>query len=203
MIVHQYTDAQINSIVAESVKALGPHGHQPPALGSMLPDRSRSVGSHDLSTPTGPVASSSSTYPSLPAPTTAMSLPAIPMDRLTAPISRTSEEEAQVKEYVMNALKNARQWSGSRPSPLVQIDRFLLRVELFCNLHRLGKWIVAPGTNSNSSGGDNDLVVYWNDLLKFGGLGSAWNEKKARRPYKHIYADLVTHQSELILIAYY
>jgi hypothetical protein len=87
-------------------------------------------------------------------------LPLIPTDRLAAPMSRPAEDEAAAKEFVSNALKEARQYSGSRPSPLTQIDRLIARVRLFCHLHAQGHF------------GDRNITIYWSDLLKFGGMGT-------------------------------
>jgi hypothetical protein len=124
----------------------------------------------------------------------------IPTERITAPITRTPEEEAAAREFVSSNLREARQYSGSRPSPLTQIDRLIARVRLFATLHAQHHF------------GPQNQTIYWSDLLKFGGMGTvrptcclvlastarvqAWNEKKAgRRAYKHIYADLLQHQT--------
>ena len=132
-----------------------------------------------------------------------LDLPQIPFDRLVAPAGRTTAEEALVKECVITALKKANQWSGTRPAPLIQIDRLLTRIELFVKIHRLVHYeknaptIPLPNAGpSNAASGDSEMpMVFWNDLLKHGGLATAWTEQKARRAYRHIYADILTHQN--------
>lgn len=133
-----------------------------------------------------------------------LNLPHIPIDRLAAPGGRSTADENLVKECVTTALKKANQWSGTRPSPLIQIDRLLTRIELFVKIHNLTHYekknstaIPLPDSGSSSTAsGDPDMpMVFWNDLLRYGGLATAWTEQKARRAYRHIYSDILTHQN--------
>lgn len=141
------------------------------------------------------------------------SLPTLPVDRIAPPSnSRSTTEEDTIKERVGSALKKANQWSGSRASPLIQIDRLLTRIELFCNLHRQVHYEstttplpISNGTASTSGGiGDANMpVIYWNDLLKHGGMNSAWNERKgSRRAYRHIYNDLLQYQHNPAIVPF-
>lgn len=94
--------------------------------------------------------------------------PAPVSERMIAPCTgRSSEEDTYIKTCTVDALKHARQWAGSRPSPLIQVDRFLSRIELFCYLHKQVRWPPMPGKAT-----DEGPLIYWSDLLKSGGLGT-------------------------------
>lgn len=91
------------------------------------------------------------------------------------PSIRPPEAESLVKTKITLALRDSRQWAGSRPAPLTQVDRFLNRIDLFVKLHNATQY------TADASAGERQEempIVYWADLLKFGGLGSVSETKR-------------------------
>jgi len=94
-------------------------------------------------------------------------LPEIPTTRLNKPASRPAEEEEEIKQIVVSALAEGLQWSGSRPAVITSIGTLLARIRTLISLHE--KETV------------KGHALYWDDLVKHGGISQAWSQKKAGR----------------------
>lgn len=112
----------------------------------------------------------------------------IPAERLVPPSIRPPGAEQLAKAKITTALKESRQWAGSRPAPLTQVDRFLNRIDLFVKLHSAIQYTADPAAGERQ---EDMPIVYWADLLKFGGLGSVRLPLLALTPYREDHTNCI------------
>lgn len=97
----------------------------------------------------------------------AIDLPLVPTTRLSKPTSRPAAEEEEIKQIINSALAEGGQWAGSRPAVITSLSTLTSRIRLLIRLHE--KETV------------KGYQLYWDDLVRHGGISQAWSQKKAGR----------------------